>query len=253
MNSNTISGPLLIGLFVTIFIVIAIVAANQQKKRVAELTALAERLNFTFLPSGIPLENSMDLFSFFGFSAPAVPNPYSAEFINFFPLFSNGSSRRILPAMVGSDSAGSNWFLFDYQYTVSSGKSSHTHHFSVVVVQAKLAFPTMSLAPENVGFSVGKFFGMRELQVESEEFNKRYFIKTADEKMSLDLLHPVAIEALLKQPPYEWQMAGPFVMIHLDHHISGSEYEGLMSCVQEFLNQVPTYYRQDYGATGAHH
>lgn len=247
MNDPNLTGNLIIGLFVVVFIVIALLAANAQKKRRAELQALADRLHFTFLEGGIPMGSSIGLLDLLGLSAPAAPCPYSADFISFFPLFNQGSARRIGPAMVGYDNAGNGWFLFDYQYTISSGKNSTTYRFSVVVAQTTLALPTMTLSPENVGYSVGKFFGMRELQVESEDFNKRYFIKSSDNKMALDLLHPLAIETLLRQPNYEWQMAGPFVMLHLHRNISGPEFEGLMGCINEFLKQIPTYYRQDHG------
>ncbi|MBS1701150.1 MAG: hypothetical protein JST12_05785 [Armatimonadetes bacterium] len=238
-------------LFVVMVIVGLIFANQQQKKRYAALQELCNRMGLTFIEDGIPLPNSMGLGGLFGLSTPPPQMGIQAGFATFFPLFGHGSARRIEPALVGQDRDGNYWFLFDYRYTVSSGKSSTTYHFSVVVAQVPLMLPTMSLAPENVGYSIGKFLGMREMQVESEEFNKRYFIKTTDEKMTLDLLNPIAIETLLRQPPYEWQMAGPYVMLHLSGQIQPELYEGLTVCIREFLAQVPAFYKQDHGAFGA--
>jgi hypothetical protein len=233
---------------ITFAIVIWNYLEKQRRKRLAELTALAQNLNFVMLEEGIPMGNSIDLLALLGFSAPAPPSAYSADFLSFFPLFNSGSSRRIAPAIVGSDQLGNNWYLFEYRYTVSSGKNTTTYHFTVVIVQAPIVFPSMSLASENVLFSVGKFLGVKELQVESEEFNQRYFIKTTDEKMSLDLLHPIAIEALMRQPSYEWQFSGPFAMLHVTGGASVDQMGQMKTCIQEFLNQIPTYYRQDFGS-----
>lgn len=241
--------PIFFGLFVLLFIVVGIISSNQQKKRYAELRALADKFNLTFLESGFPISNPSSLFNLFGVDNSTPDFPFSADFLTFFPTFNRGSAQTIEPAMIGRDGDGNNWFLFDYRYTVSSGKSSTTYRYSIVIAQTPVMFPTMSLAPENVGFSVGKFFGMRELQVESEEFNKRFFIKTTDEKMSVDLLHPMAIEMFLRQPLFEWQTSGPFVMLHISSLATAAQYETMTNCIREFLATIPTYYRQDYGGT----
>ena len=243
--------PLFIGGFVVLMIIAIIAAMAQQQKRREAFAAFANRLGFTFYEGGLEMVNSASLSSLFGFSGSSERS--GTEFTTFFSLFDRGSSRTIRPAIVGFDSQGNEWFLFDYQYTVSNGKSSTTYRFGVVVIRSTIIFPTMSLSPEGFGHAVGKLFGSREMQVESEDFNQRYFIKSSDEKMSLDLLHPVAIEALLNQPTHNWEMSGPFLMLHQSGTIAIEEFEHLMGCVRQFVDLVPTYYRQDYSAAGTHH
>ncbi len=237
----------LVAFLVIVFIVvIAVSLENDKKQRVAELSALADKLNLTFLEDGIPYEDPNGFFSLFGSSEPNQSSIYSGDFVSAFPLFNEGTARTISPALVGLDQLGNNWYIFEYCYTVRSGKSTITHQFTVAIVQSQIEFPEMALQPEHVGHSIGKFLGMQELQVESEEFNKRYYIKTSDERRSLDLLHPVAIEVLLRQPDYEWHMNGQFAMIHVTGPAGADQIEQMKNCIDEFLSQIPTYYRQDY-------
>ncbi len=247
MDQDTVIIILVAILVVPAVIVIWFLSEKERKRRAAELSILADNLNLNFLEYGMPYENPNGFFSFAGTSDPNESPTNSAVFVPVFPLFNQGSSRTISPALIGSDQAGNYWYLFEYRYTISTGKSSTTYRFTVALVSATVAFPEMTLEPENVGFTIGKFLGMRELQVESEEFNQRYFVKTSDEKMSLDLLHPVAIECLLRQPNYEWSFSGPFAMIHVMGQLEPSQIVSMKGCIDEFLSQIPTYYRQDYG------
>lgn len=249
MNLDSVVIGLVVFLVFVLIVVLWVFSENERKRRELELSTLAEKLNLTFLEDGIPYENPNGFFSLFR-SAEPTDGPFnSGDFVAAFPLFNMGSARTISPAIVGQDNKGNGWFLFKYRYTVSTGKSSTTYRFTVAIVRTPIEFPEIALQPENVGHTLGKFLGMRELQVESEEFNERYYIKTSDEKRSLDLLHPVAIEVLLRQPDYEWHMTGPFAMIHVTGSADADQIEQMKNCIDEFLLQIPTYYRQDYSQT----
>ncbi|MBS1725118.1 MAG: hypothetical protein JST51_00240 [Armatimonadetes bacterium] len=242
--------PFFVCFLAVVFPILAILTAialrRQFNIREQELVALAHRRNLTYFPGGMRLKS--DFLEWFG--SPGGTGPL-AEFTDFFPLFQLGSSRRIRPALVGKDSQSTYWYLFDYTYEGSPAdhedSETTTCNYSVVVGMVPMQLPTMQLRPETNMDSLGKKLGIREMEVESEEFNRRYFIKTSDEKMSLDLLHPTAIETLLRQPALDWQMNGPFVMLHLLGHISADDYEGLMGCLKQFLDKIPEYYRQDHG------
>lgn len=241
--------PAFILLFVVaaiLVILIGIANARYQNQREQALIALANKHGFTYLPNGMKMKDPE--WSLFGSPPAAKP---TAEFSDYFPLFRQGSSKRIEPAIVGTDSKGTTWYLFDYQYEETSNDSTTTYRYSVVIANVPMMLPRMILSEEMGGGIFGKLFGGREMQVESEEFNRRYNIQTDDEKMALDILHPTAIETLLAQPPLEWQMTASYVMLHLRDELSASDYEGLMGCLALFLDKIPNYYRQDYALSGA--
>ncbi|HLP00281.1 MAG TPA: DUF3137 domain-containing protein, partial [Fimbriimonas sp.] len=111
--------------------------------------------------------------------------------------------------------------------------------------QVDVQFPQLSLTREHFLNTVGKMLGAREVEVESEDFNKRYYVKTSDPKLTLDLLHPQMIETLLGQEPFDWHFSGPFLMIAVLGKASGPEFEQRMRYIQDFLNGIPDYYKQD--------
>ncbi len=232
------------GVVAVLVFVIAILANKQQESRREALRLYAQQMGFQFVEGEIPVggNNLLDLFS--------TPNLQGVEFVQFFDLFQRGSSRKIHPMMLGQDKAGTNWYLMDYQYTTSNGKSTTTHHFSVVLGHLALAFPAMTLSPEGLGTALGKLVGMNELQVESEEFNRRYYIQTSDQKLSLDLLHPLAIQVLLAQPILNWEFRGPYIMLHLDSRATVEQFDAMRTYIDQFVVQIPNYYRQDYGPHG---
>ncbi|MBI1332388.1 MAG: hypothetical protein JST12_05790 [Armatimonadetes bacterium] len=230
-----------------LIVLLVIDAARRQNLREQDLMALATRRGLTYLPNGMQLKS--DTRGWFRSRKEDAP---IAEFSDFFPLFKTGSSPRIPRALVGKDEQGTYWYLCDFSYdehttTTDNRSDTRTFWYSVVVGMVPMQLPTMHLRPETGMDRFGKMLGNREMEVESEEFNRRYFIKTSDERMSLDLLHPTAIETLLRQPALEWQMNGPFAMLYLLGHISADDYEGLMGCLKQFLDKIPEYYRQDHG------
>ncbi len=236
-------GPILLVLFGIVIVIFAVLASKARDLRYQQLSALAQRRQLNFLPEGMQLKS--DTYRIFG----RDDGRPVAEFSEFFPFFKQGRSQRIRPALIGKDAHDTHWYLFDFTYEVENSNDDSTTSYteSVVVAMLPMQMPTMSLTSENFMNRLGKRLGTREMQVESEEFNQRFFISTSDEKMSLDLLHPVAIELLLKLPAFEWQMAGPFAMLNLSGQISADDYEGLMGCLKQFIDTIPGYYRQDHG------
>ncbi len=73
--------------------------------------------------------------------------------------------------------------VFDYRYTISTGKSSHTYHQSVFFIQSKqLAMPQMLLKPEHFFHKIGAWLGMQDIDFEEHpEFSDRYLLQGEDE------------------------------------------------------------------------
>ncbi|HLP00132.1 MAG TPA: hypothetical protein VK171_16165, partial [Fimbriimonas sp.] len=97
--------------FLALFAVVIIVALTAQKKRVAELSALAARLGFEFYEHGMAMPGAV-----YFFGRQPSPCPHEPNFVPFFDLFQHGSSRTIRPAIIGMDGNGTKWHLIDYRY-----------------------------------------------------------------------------------------------------------------------------------------
>lgn len=102
-----------------------------------------------------------------------------------FHLFRRGGRKKILNYMHKSDG----WLememhLFDYHYTISTGKSSYTFKQTVFFVQSKrLGLPQFLMKPENFFHKIGHFLGIKDINFEEfPEFSNQYYLKGPDEE-----------------------------------------------------------------------
>ena len=73
--------------------------------------------------------------------------------------------------------------LFDYQYTVSTGKSSATYFQTVFFAYSKdLGLPQFHLKPENLLHTIGAWLGKNDIDFDHyPDFSKSYHLKGEDE------------------------------------------------------------------------
>jgi len=101
-----------------------------------------------------------------------------------FKLFRQGSRQKITPLIIHkSDDLGFTC-SFDYIYTISSGKSSHTYRQTVYFRYSKsLALPHFVMVPEKWYHRIGTYFGMQDIDfVQYPTFSKNYLLRGEDEE-----------------------------------------------------------------------
>jgi hypothetical protein len=108
-------------------------------------------------------------------------------------LFARGHSKRVTNLMTGR-LGDRQMAVFDYQFTVGSGKGRHTTTQTVVVLpSAKGSLPDLQMAPENPLTRIAEAFGYQDIDIESApEFSRRYILRGADEAAVRAALHPSA-------------------------------------------------------------
>ncbi|AIE86388.1 hypothetical protein [Fimbriimonas ginsengisoli] len=238
---------------IVLVIVIAVFASIAAKKRREAFFGLAQSLGFQYMPEGMAEPPRSGFFdSMAGMFGPSADAIFLQRFLGFHP-FGEGHSPDVANLLIGTRD-GADWYLFDYSYktetTDSEGKTSTTtHSFGVVAARVPIAFPGLSLTPENVFHRIGAKLGMQELNFELEEFNRRYFVRSADSKAAYDLLHPRAIEFLMSKPVRHWQMGGIYVMIVQSGAFTPGDAMLAFQEIRGFIGLIPDYYRQDHGFT----
>ncbi|HZV68348.1 MAG TPA: hypothetical protein VFG10_02360 [Saprospiraceae bacterium] len=101
-----------------------------------------------------------------------------------FKLFRQGHRQKITPIIIHkSDDLGFTC-SFDYIYTISSGKSSHTYRQTVYFRYSKsLALPHFVMVPEKWYHRIGTYFGMQDIDfVQYPTFSKNYLLRGEDEE-----------------------------------------------------------------------
>lgn len=100
-----------------------------------------------------------------------------------FTLFGEGHSKQIKNLMTG-ETNGVKAALFDYIYTVGSGKHQHTHYQSVAYFEPRhLNIPSFSLRPENVMHKLISALGYQDIDFgHRPTFSSKYLLRGTDEQ-----------------------------------------------------------------------
>ncbi|MBT8218920.1 MAG: hypothetical protein KJP00_03810 [Bacteroidia bacterium] len=109
-----------------------------------------------------------------------------------FQLFKTGYSKKIKNILRKKDDwLQSDIAIFDYQYTVSTGKSSVTYKQTVFFINSKdLALPQFLLKPEHFFHRIGKFLNLtQDIEFETyPEFSKKYLVQGEVPSMVKDMV-----------------------------------------------------------------
>lgn len=86
--------------------------------------------------------------------------------------------------------------IFDHQYTISSGKNSHTYKQSVVAIQSdQLDLPDFVISPEHFFHKIVTALGYQDIDFdEFPQFSKRFLLRGPDEAAIRQKLQRVNLE-----------------------------------------------------------
>ncbi len=160
-------------------------AAEQRRE---SLAALAARLGWSFDPE---------------------PDDSHDEEYAHFEMFRRGHGRRAYNTLAGPfEIAGSDCRAkagdFLYKITTSNGKTTttHTHHFSYLIVHLPFAeVGDLFIRPEHFFDRIASTLGFDDIDFESDEFSRRFLVKSPDKRFAYAVVHPRMMEFLLDADP----------------------------------------------------
>ncbi len=143
---------------------------------------------------------------------------------------------------------------FDYHYetysTDSKGRrQTHHHRFSAAVITSAVPLKPLSIRPEGFLDKVGEFFGREDINFESAEFSRKFFVKAPDRKWAFDVLHQRTIEFLLPRPQFHIQFDEECVIIFRNDMFSVEDFQSAVETVAGILDRLPDYLVQQQMST----
>jgi len=116
--------------------------------------------------------------------------------------FGVGDRQRATEAIRGNH-RGRGFVVFCYQYdTTSTDSEGHTtrttHYVQVASIEEPGRMPIVRITPENPFSRVAEALGGKDIDVESEDFNRRWRVWTRDPKVAHAILVPTVIDRLLQ-------------------------------------------------------
>lgn len=166
--------------------------------------------------------------------------------------FGRGTGRRATSVLRGQY-AGRAAVVFDYRFVTRSSNgqqtTTQTHRFTVVALQLPAALPRLELTPENALTRLGGALGLADLELESEDFNRRYRVRSDDRRLAYDVLHPRTIEQLLALPTLNLRLDGADAVLWERGTTSLPEVPARLAVLSQLLDGIPSYVWADRGAS----
>ena len=216
---------LVVGTFLVLATVLVVVGLIQAKKRREELSAYAATRGWTFVARDDSLVRRFS-------GAP----------------FGRGHSRRATNVLLGV------WddrpmVAFDYEYAETTGtgddRSTTTYRYSVTVLNTGAPMPALSVTPQNI---VSGFFGRltnRDIELESEEFNRAFLVTCEHRKFASDVLHPRMMELLLGRPDLGWRFEGDSMITVRRGQHDPAEVDATLAHLDAVVDAIPEFVWRD--------
>jgi hypothetical protein len=139
---------------------------------------------------------------------------------------------------------------FDYHYVTGHGKNRHTHHFSAVILKSDVPLQPLYIRPENFLDKVTEFFGADDIDFESAEFSREFFVKAANKRWAYDVIHPRAMEFLLAGPRFHIQLGLLHAICWRGGLFKPADFEAACQVVAGLLDRLPEYVVRQQGELG---
>jgi len=241
-----ILGLLAAGLFVAYVIRQAAAAEERRKRRLAEMRAFADGLGL-------------------GFSEQK--DPYHDEHYAHFELFRQGFDRNAYNTIWGEIVHGGRRFGINcgdftyktretYTTTDSKGRTRTrtrivTHYFSYFILELDIPnIPDLLIRREGLFDRIAAAFGKDDIDFESAEFSRRYFIKCDNRKFAYDLIHPRMMEFMLQTRPGLIDLENNRICISSGYSTwPASQFPQTLDWLQQFMDLWPAYLIKDLERT----
>lgn len=163
--------------------------------------------------------------------------------------FGQGHDRRAANVVSGSHDDRP-FMAFDYRYstthhsTDAQGRThthTETHPFSVIAIDAGVLMPILSVSPEGfITRAIGRLTN-KDIELESEAFNRAFTVTCDDRKFATDVLHPQMMEFLLTLPELSWSFRdGSLLAIEPGTH-SIELLDARLRAIDGILDRIPDF------------
>jgi hypothetical protein len=205
-----------------VIVVLAILGHQQAKKRRMALEAWAASRGLSFDPSN---DRQMD---------DRYPE---------FKCLRRGGNRYASNVMQGR-AAERPVCAFDYHYetnsTDSKGNSTtEHHHFSAVIVETGLPLKPLLIRKEGFFDKVGEFLGFDDIDFESTEFSRQFYVKSPDRRWAFDVIHQETMEFLLASPRFSLEFQGSDAIAYRDRTFKPEDFEAALAVIEGVLQRLP--------------
>ena len=137
----------------------------------------------------------------------------------------------------------------DYHYETESrdskgNTSTHHYHFSFALFQPPFPLRQFALRKEGIFDKVTAVFGFDDIDFESAEFSKAFHVKCEDRRWAYDLVHPRAMELLLRHRELRVEADRGCIAVFTGKRWGIPQFEHYANTAIELLDGIPIHARE---------
>lgn len=138
---------------------------------------------------------------------------------------------------------------FDYHYettsTDSKGRSrTHNHYFSAVILESEIPLKELFIRPEGFFDKLTEFFGYDDIDFESAEFSRKFYVKARDKRWAYDVIHQRTMEFLLARATFTIKFDRRRVIAYRGSKFKPLEFEQAAEVIRGILDLLPEYLKK---------
>ena len=220
--------PLLLGGAVLVALAVGSVSAIRRRQRRLGVAGFARKFNFSHHPH----------------------DPFSLLWDYNFPLFEMGDGRGC-ENVVWGEWKGLPFRETDYWYyeeaTNRKGNMRTYRRFNAVVIDIPAYLPRVTVSREGIGSLLASGIGWRDIQFESEDFNRTFEVRAEDPEFAFKLIDPGMMHWMLSTDDiFGFQFYGSAILVW-SRRLRPTELFPLIGTAKEMYDHIPRLVWADYG------
>ena len=136
---------------------------------------------------------------------------------------------------------------FDYHYETGSGDDETSWHFSAVILTAPLRLKPLAIRKEGFFDKIGDFFGAGDIDFESAEFSRRFYVKSPDRKWAYDVIHTRMMEYLMANGRYTIEFDHRSIIVEDGDTWDPAQFAAAAEFIRGMIDRFPDYLRRQQG------
>ncbi len=138
--------------------------------------------------------------------------------------------------------AGREFVGCDFHYAI--GKEQYL--FSLEIIKSPILLEPLLIRPENTLDKFAAFAGFNDIDFESAEFSKKFYVKSPNKKWAYDIINPQMMEFLLTMPVFSIQLDSFSIIVYSETTLfSTANFESAIKLVSGIFQRIPDYVIQN--------
>ncbi len=130
---------------------------------------------------------------------------------------------------------------FDYHYATGQGKSRRDYNFSALIMRSPLPLESLYIRPEHIFDKISDFFGYDDIDFESAEFSRAFYIQAPDKRWAYQVIHPQMMNFLLESARFHVQFSVSDIIAWRSKRFQERDFEAAFGLIQGLLERIPAY------------